>query len=269
MTTFTGKVLVITGGAGGIGRALARRFGKAGARIALLDRSQSALDEAQAALEAEGIEVLSDRSDVSDLSDCQRAMARVADHFGGIHVLINNAGLTQVSPFLSTELEVYRRVMEVNFFGAVHCTKAAIEHLLASRGQIIVTSSIAGFAPLLARTGYCASKHALHGFFDTLRAELQPHGIGVTLVCPAFTDTAFARSGLAGDGSTLTHERGTTGRMIQPEEVAEAVFAGACRRQRLIIVGGTGKVSWWVSRLAPSIYDHLMSRRFQGDMHRT
>jgi NAD(P)-dependent dehydrogenase (short-subunit alcohol dehydrogenase family) len=265
---YTGKVVVITGGAGGIGRALAHRFGKAGARIALLDRSEPTLHEAHSSLNAAGIDTLSVLSDVSDLSDCQRAMKRIADHFGGIDVLINNAGLTQVSPFLTTEVEVYRRVMEVNFFGAVHCTKAAIEPLIASRGQIIVTSSIAGFAPLLARTGYCASKHALHGFFDTLRAELRPQGVGVTLVCPAFTDTAFARSGLAGDGSTLTHERGTTGRLITPQEVAETVYRGALKRKPLVIVGGTGKLSWWVSRVAPGIYARMMTRRFQQDMQR-
>ncbi len=263
---YRGKVIAITGGAGGIGTALAQRFAQDGARIALLDRDTERLEEAAEKLQADGHTVSTHTCDVTDFAACQQAMTEVVAEHGRLDVLVNNAGLTQVSNFVDTEVAVYRRVMDVNFFGAVHCTKAAIDNLIAARGAIVVLSSIAGFAPLLARTGYCASKHALHGFFDTLRAELATEGVHVMLVCPSFTRTGFARRGLDGKGGTLQLDRSMTGRVLTPDQVASAIHTGLRRRRRLLVISRTGKIAWWVSRLMPTFYDRGMRRRFTGKL---
>lgn len=265
MTQFAGKVVVITGGAGGIGSAIAKRFGAAEATIVLLDNDREILAQRCRQLQQAGLRVESQLCDITDPTQCERAIAHTLAANGGIDVLVHCAGLTQVSRFCDTELSVYRRVMEVNFFGAIAVTKAALESLCERRGRIVVLSSIAGFAPLLGRTGYCASKHALHGFFDTLRCELVGHGVSVTLICPSFVDTDFARRGLAGDGSVLTTNRGTTGAIVTAEVVAQAVYRGAAARKRQVVISSTGKLAYWLSRLAPGYYQRGMTRRFQAD----
>lgn len=265
---FKNKTVVITGGAGGIGVALARAFGAQGARIALVDlRADGATAVATGLVDA-GMDVRPYVCDVTDFAACESVMQEVRNDYGGIDVLINNAGLTHVSAFAKTAPEVYRRVMDVNFFGAMHCTKAALPDLIARRGKIAVMSSIAGIAPLAARTGYCASKHALHGFFDTLRCELRDAGVSVTLVCPTFTDTGFATRGLGSDGDTLKAERGTTGDLNTPEAVAIATRDATAAGKRLVIVGNTGKLGHLVNRIAPGIYENMMLKRFAADLRR-
>jgi NAD(P)-dependent dehydrogenase (short-subunit alcohol dehydrogenase family) len=175
---FAGKVVVITGAAGGLGRALARAFVAAGARIAALDRDAAGAEALAAELCGAGGQALAIACDVTDAAACGRAMDEVIRAWNRIDVLVNNAGITHRSAWRRTEPEVIRRVMEVNFFGSVHCTRTALDALIASRGLVIVISSVAGFAPLIARTGYAAAKHALHGFFESLRTELADEEIG-------------------------------------------------------------------------------------------
>ena len=185
--------MVITGAAGGIGSALAQRFSAAGARVALLDRDQGGLDRLVLRLGAAGADTIAIPCDVTSLDECSVAVGRVVAAWGGVDVLINNAGITHVSPFVDTDVDVLHRVMDVNFFGAIGMTSVALPSLLERRGQIVVMSSVAGFAPLVLRTGYAASKHALHGCFESLRAELHGTGVGVTLVCPSFVRTRDRR----------------------------------------------------------------------------
>ena len=171
--SFAGAVVMITGAGGGLGRALALRFAAAGARIAALDRDPAGLDATRSELESRGVECLALTCDVTDAVACSGAVAATVARFGSLDVLVANAGISHRSAFAATGLDVIRRVMEVNFFGAVNCTAAALPQLLASRGLVIAVSSVAGFTPLVARTGYSASKHAMHGFFDSLRAEVE------------------------------------------------------------------------------------------------
>ena len=202
---FTGKVVVITGAAGGLGRALARAFAIEGARIAALDRDAAGAEALAGELRANGRPALGLACDVTDATACESAMAAVLAAWGRIDVVINNAGITHRSALRRTDPAVTRRVMEVNFFGAVNCTRAAMDALCASRGLIIVISSVAGFAPLIARTGYAAAKHALHGFFESLRTELVDDGVEVLIVCPSFIDTGIDRNALGGDGEPARH----------------------------------------------------------------
>lgn len=260
---FRDKVVVVTGAAGGLGRALAARFAAAGARVAMLDRDAVAAEEGAARI---GGGALGLACDVSDAGQCEQALSRVSAQLGPVHVLVNNAGISHRSAYAATEPAVIRRVMEVNFFGAVHCTRAALADLVRTRGLIVAISSVAGFSPLIARTGYAASKHALHGFFDSLRTELVDSGVDVLLVCPAFIATGIERNALGADGAPARHAQQVVGVRAAPEAVAEEIYGAARRGQRLLLHGRTARLAWWVSRLAPALYARLMARRLKGEM---
>ncbi|MDT3735270.1 MAG: SDR family oxidoreductase [Denitratisoma sp.] len=260
---FAGRTVAVTGAAGGLGRALCLRFAAAGARIVALDRDAAVLEGLTF---PEGTEVVRIACDVSSGEDCLRAMAEARRAFGGVDVLVNNAGITHRSAFAHTEPAVIRRVMEVNFFGALHCTHAALEDLVARRGLVVAISSVAGFAPLVARTGYAASKHALHGFFDSLRTEVEPHGVKVLLVCPSFISTGIEKNALAGDGGPVRHAQSVVGRRATPKAMAEKIFRAAQAERRLLLPDRVSRLSWWVSRLAPRVYERQMVRKLGREM---
>ena len=263
---FLGKVVVITGAAGGLGRALAISFAGAGACIAALDRDAAGAEALAAGLRSEGRQALGFECDVTDAAACERAMAAVIGAWGRIDVLVNNAGISHRSAYRRTDPAVIRRVMEVNFFGSVHCTRAALDALCASRGLIIVVSSVAGFAPLIARTGYAAAKHALHGFFDSLRTELAEDGVGVLLVCPSFIDTGIDKNALGGDGAPAHHAQQIVGVRALAEDIAAEILHAAQYGKHMLLPGRMAKLAWWVSRIAPRYYARAMARRLRGEM---
>lgn len=263
--SFSGKTVVVTGAAGGLGRSLCLRFGAAGARIAALDRDPQGLQTLASEMAARDYDVCTQACDVTDAAACEVALQAVRQQLGRIDVLINNAGISHRSTLTATRLEVIRRVMEVNFFGAVHCTQAALADLRAARGMVITISSVAGFSPLIGRTGYAASKHALHGFFDSLRSEVIDEGVDVLLVCPSFITTGIDRAALGGDGGPAGPIRLTAGRQAAPDEVAAAIYTAAVHRKKLLRHGLTAHLAWWLSRLWPSRYATLMKRRLQGE----
>jgi len=262
------RVVMVSGGAGGIGNAVARGFGSIGLRIALTDSDAELVASRANGLREQGITVRSWTLDVTQPSDCESVVAEILQHFGRLDILVHCAGITQVSPFVSTHAEVYRRVMDVNFFGALYLTQAATEALLLTRGQIVALSSVAGFAPLVGRSGYCASKYALHGLFETLRCELSHRGVSITLICPSFVATDFASKGLKADGTRIDFERSTTGTPMSPEAVAKAIIRASRHRSRLVTLSRTGKFAYWISRLAPGLYQQLMMRRFRSELER-
>lgn len=261
---FDGKVVAITGGAGGIGLATALAFGRAGARVAVLDIA--GLEEARARLGAAGFPFVALRCDITDPESCQSAVAAVAEALGGLDVLVNNAGVGQRSEFATTNLGVFRRVMEVNFFGALHATHAALPQLIARRGVVVVVSSVAGFAPLFGRSGYAASKHALHGLFDSARAELAPHGVGVSIVCPSFTESSFEARTLGADGEPVRRPRSMVGRLATPESVAAGIVQATAGRHRLAVLAPVGKLTRLMTRLWPALYERLMARSLRGEL---
>ncbi len=265
---FGGKTVLISGAAGGLGQALGRRFGRAGARLGLLDLDAGGLERLERELRQDNVESLALPGDVTDEDGCREAVSRLVERYGSLDALVNCAGLTHRSAFALTSTAVFRKVMEVNFFGSLLCTRAALPHLLQSRGLIVVISSVAGFAPLYGRTGYAASKHALHGLFDSLRSELRDTGVGVLIVCPGFVDTQLSRRALDGDGTPTTHPRSTVGRLATPAGVAEAVFRAAERDRRLLVLSAVGRLTRLITRLSPALYDRLMARSLKSELRR-
>jgi NAD(P)-dependent dehydrogenase (short-subunit alcohol dehydrogenase family) len=264
--TFAGATVVISGAGGGLGRALAVRFARAGSTIVALDRDVGALDSLAEELQLSGAEALVLPCDVTDAGACRAAIDAAVARFGRIDVLINNAGLTHRSPFADTDPAVLRRVIDVNLFGAIHLTGPALPALRRSRGLIVAISSVAGFTPLIARTGYAASKHALHGLFESLRTEVAADGIDVTLACPSFIATRIDRNALGARGDAASHPQVVVGRPLQADDVADTIFHGCERSKRLLLVGRTARAAWWLSRVAPALYARIMARRLSEEM---
>jgi len=265
---FTDRVVVVTGAASGIGAATVSLFSQEGSKIGMLDVDEASLKDRQEELGAAGAEVLGVRCDITDEDECQRSMQKIIQHFGGIDVLVNNAGITHRSAFINTETAVYRKVMDVNFFGSLHCTKAAIASIIERKGMIITISSIAGLAPTLGRTGYCASKHALQGFFSTLRTELMSTGVHVMIVCPSFVQTNIQNRALDGDGTITSHPQSRVGKLGTPESVAQAIFRGARRKKNLLVLSPIGKLSHLLYRFVPKRYEHIMVRQLRDELIR-
>jgi NAD(P)-dependent dehydrogenase (short-subunit alcohol dehydrogenase family) len=259
------RTVLVSGAAGGLGTALCQRFANAGARIAALDRDEQGLHALARGLRAQGAQVLALPADVTDPGHCLKAVQAACYGFGGIDVLVNNAGISHRSLLADTDPAVIRRVMEVNFFGALHLTHAALPGLLARRGAIVAVSSVAGFGPLTGRTGYCASKHALHGFFDSLRSEIEADGVDVMLVCPSFIRTGIGAAASGGDGAAVHTPRLTTGGESSPEQVARAIVDALVRRRRLLLPDATARKAWWLSRFAPGVYARIMRRRLGAE----
>ena len=262
---FERKVVLITGACAGIGRALALRFAQAGSRLVLVDMDQAALDSlVQHLADHHNVEALGLRCDVADAEAVEHAVARAIGRFGGIDVLVNNAGITHRSSFVDTELLVLRRIMDVNYFGAVHCTHAALPSLIERQGQIIVMSSLSGFAPLLYRSAYNASKHALHGLFETLRYELKGSGVNVMLACPGFTATDLRKNALVGDGSRAPQPPLAIGKVASPQDVAEDIYQAALRRKRLLILSNIDWRARLLARFFPRLFERALLPRMSG-----
>jgi NAD(P)-dependent dehydrogenase (short-subunit alcohol dehydrogenase family) len=242
----TGRVLV-TGAAGGIGSAVGRRLVDRGVDVLAAD-----LDPA----EAPGRPVALDVTD-------HAAAERVVADLGPLDGLVLAHGITALGPAADIPMAAAARVVEVNLLGSMAVARAALGGLAARRGRIAVLSSVAGFAPLVHRTAYAASKHGIHGWFDSLRAEVAGDGISVTIVAPSFAATgiesraAHRSAGQAGDWST-------TGEVLSADDVAAAVIDGLDRRRRLVLPSRTARAAWAVSRVAPATYERLMRRRIGG-----
>ncbi len=257
---FDGQVVWVTGASSGIGEALSRAFAREGARLVLSARRRDAL-EATAARCAAAREVRVEPLDLAAADDLPARAAAVVDAMGGVDVMVHNAGISQRSLAADTSLAVDRRIMEVNFFGPVALTKALLPSMRARRrGHITVVSSLVGVFGTPQRSAYSASKHALHGFFDALRAEVAGDGLGVTLVCPGFVRTEVSVNALTGDGSPQGTMDTATARGISAERCAEAITDATARRALEVYVGGPERFAAYVKRYAPGVFARMIRR---------
>ncbi len=252
----TGKVVVITGASSGIGRALAIEFHRKGALLALGARRLDQLEILKMELGSTGI--LCVRTDVSIELECKNLIDKTITEFGRIDILINNAGISMRALFNNLDLEVIHRVMDVNFYGTVYCTKFALPHLLASRGSLVGIISIAGYIGLPCRSAYSASKFAIRGFLDTIRIEHLHNGLHVLVAAPGFTSSEIRRVALIEDGSLQGETPRDESSMMSSQRCAGLIVNAVKKRKRtLILTFIEGKFSVFLGKFFPSLLDQL------------
>lgn len=252
------KVVVITGASSGIGKALAEEYIEKGWRVVMAARNESRLQELKHQFTAKGGEVVMKVTDVSCEADCKALIEYSVAQFGGIDVLINNAGLSMRALFEDLELDVIRKLMDVNFWGTVYCSKYALPHLLASKGSLVGIISIAGYIGLPGRTGYSASKYAIRGFLDTVRVENIKNGLHVLVAAPGFTASNVRNVALTANGTAQGETPRDESSMMSAQEVAQRVINAIDRRKRsLILTFVEGKFTVWLGKWWPSLLDKL------------
>jgi len=243
MDTFAGKTVLITGASEGIGRALALALAPHGACLALNARNAARLEETARECAARGAQVLALPGDVSRQAECTLLASRTAQRFGRIDALVNNAGITMWSRFDAvSDFSVFERLLAVNYLGAVYLTAAALPHLRESRGLIVAVASIAGLTGVPERTGYAASKHALVGFFESLRIELRGSGVDITLVAPDFVRSEIHRRAIGPDGRSLGQSPMQERHIMTAQQCAQLIVAAMRRRRRMLITSTRGRL---------------------------
>lgn len=252
------KVVLITGGTSGIGKALAFSFGRAGAKVAFSGRNQQTLNQTSQELTAAGIDNLAIQADVSVEEQCAYMVQQAVTTYGRLDVLINNAGISMRALFEEVDLDVIRKVMDINFWGTVYSTKYALPHILERKGSVIGISSIAGYRGLPARTGYSASKFAMHGFLETLRTELLHKGVHVMVACPGFTASNIRNTALAANGQQQGESPREEGDMMTAEEVADRILKATQRRKRDLVMTFQGKLTVFLNKWLPGLTDKIV-----------
>lgn len=261
---FRENVVVITGASDGIGRAVALRLADGGAWLALAARDAAKLDAVAAECRARGGRAIAVRTDVAEREQCIRLIERTVAEYGRIDTLVNNAGISMWARFDEvTDLAPFERMMQVNYFGSLYCTHAALPHLKAARGRIVGVSSLTGRAGVPTRSGYAATKHAMAGFFDSLRIELADDGVTVTMVYPGFVSTAIRERAFGGDGRPLGTSPVREGEVMTPEECARQIVEAMAARRRELIMTLRGKVGAWIKLIAPGVVDRIACRAIE------
>ena len=255
-TYFKDKVAIVTGASSGIGLATATLLAKYQAKVVLAARSEDKLEELSRELSKQ-TEVLSVRTDVSVREDCRNLIEKTVERFGKIDILINNAGISMRAMFKDLDLSVIERLMDVNFWGTVYCTKYALPYLLESKGSVVGVISTAGYKGLPGRTGYSASKFAINGFLDTLRSEHLYDGLHVMIYAPGFTASNIRKTALMADGSMQGETPREEGKMMTSERVGEIMLNHIRRRSRRATLTFTSKLLLVLTRLFPTITDHM------------
>jgi short-subunit dehydrogenase len=257
------KVIIITGSSSGIGLACARNFALRGAKISLAARSRDKLVEIERELTGSGHEVLVTPTDVSKEEDCENLIKETVKRFGKVDILVNNAGISMRALFKDLDLSVLKQLMDVNFWGTVYCTKYALPYLLETKGSVVGVSSIAGFIGLPGRTGYSASKFAMHGFLQTLRTENLKTGLHVLIAAPGFTASNVRKAALTANGTNQGETPRAEDKMMSAEEVARHMAKAIIKRKRtLILTFKEGKLTvflskWWPSLVEKLSYSHM------------
>lgn len=267
MTNDPSTVAVITGASEGIGRALALALADARHYDALVVSARNAerLDALARELAERGQTTLSVPCDVTREADCEALITRTVERFGGLDTLFNNAGMTMWAEFESVrDTDVFRRVMDVNYYGVLYCTRAALPHIKARRGRLVLVASVAGMTGVPTRSGYAASKHAAIGLYESLRIELAPTGVSVTIVAPDFVVSQIHRRALKGDGTPLRDTPMKEGKIMSSERCAELIVQAAQARERLRITSARGRLGRFLRLIAPGLVDRIAARAIES-----
>jgi len=252
------KVIIITGASSGIGKALVYEYAHKGYAVVLAARNISKLNEIHDDLSSKGQQSLAIKTDVSKIDDCINLIDKTIANYQRIDILINNAGLSMRAIFNNVDLEVLEKLMNVNFWGTVYCTKFALPHLLKTKGSIVGVLSIAGFLGLPARSGYSASKYAMRGFLDTLRVENLKTGVHVLVAAPGYTASNIRNTALTEHGTAQGESPRDENKMMSAEKVAKKIAKAVDRRQaELILTFKEGKLSVFLKKFFPRLLDKL------------
>lgn len=257
---FQDKVVVVTGGSDGIGRALIDMLLPLGAKIATCGRNQDKLYDLQVRHSGKPLHTVV--ADVSNYNDCQNLIESTLQVYGGIDILINNAGISMRALMKDTEVEVIEKLMNTNFFGMVYCTKLALNSIIERKGIIVGVSSIAGFRGLPGRTGYSASKFAMNGFLEALRTEMIDSGVNVMWVCPGFTSSNIRNAALNNRGQSQGESPMDEGKMMTAEDCAKHILRAIEKRKRTLVLTFTGKRTVFMNKFFPRWADKLVKNFF-------
>ncbi|MFT6559649.1 SDR family NAD(P)-dependent oxidoreductase [Sneathiella sp.] len=250
------KTALISGGAGGLGKALIRQLQQANWRVIALDLDISSLHESDTLWPI--------ACDLTDPDELQKTANRILGKYQSLDLIIYNAGVTQIMAFDQSTEDSHKAVFDVNYFAAVSMVRHFLEAVRIAKGTHLVISSVAGFTPLYHRTAYAASKHALEGFFKSLRSEERENGSSILIAAPSFiatnigqpetTQEGIARPGSATDGKDY----------MDPDTAAHAILKGFAKKQPMILVGRVAKFAWWINRLSPRLFQRIMERQIAG-----
>ncbi|MBU0696351.1 MAG: SDR family oxidoreductase [Bacteroidetes bacterium] len=260
------KIVVITGASSGIGKACAEEFAKRGAHVVLAARQYVVLCEiAQEIQDKYHVRTLAIQTDVSNETECKDLMQQSIRTMGKIDVLVNNAGISMRALFKDLDMDVLKKVMDINFWGTVYCTKYAFDEILSQSGSIVGVSSIAGFKGLPGRTGYSASKFAMNGFMEALRNENLNNNLHIMVACPGFTASNIRNVALNSEAKPQGETSMIEEKMMTAEEVAIRIVNGVEARKRTLIMTGQGKLTVMLQKILPKFLDNLVYNHFKKE----
>jgi short-subunit dehydrogenase len=262
---FQDKVVLITGASSGIGRELAYRLAAQGAKLSLAARDVERLEAARAECKKRGGQAIAVPTDVAEQTQCENLVQKTVEQFGRINILVNNAGISMWAYFDEvTDLSIFEKIMRVNYLGSVYCTYYALPHLKASRGQIVGVSSLTGKNGVPTRSGYAASKHAMVGFFDTLRIELAPDGVAVTMIYPDFVATETRKRAFGPEGKPLGESPVREKEIMTVEQCVDLMLPAIQKRKRELVMSLRAKVGQYIKPFAPKLIDNIARRAIEA-----
>ena len=261
---FRKKVVIITGASSGIGRELALMLAEQGAWLALAARNAGKLEEVAAQCRQRGGKAVVVPTDVTEQSRCRNLIEHTVAEYSRIDVLINNAGISMWARFDEIpDLALIEQIMRVNYFGSVYCTHYALPFLKETQGRIIGISSLTGKTGVPTRSGYAASKHAMAGFFDTLRIELADEGVSVTMIYPGFVATEVRQRAFAKDGEPLGISPVREDEVMTVETCARLIVQAAAQRKRELVMTLRGKLGMWLKLISPGLVDRMARKAIE------
>jgi short-subunit dehydrogenase len=256
-----GRRIIVTGASEGIGRALSLALAGRGARLALAARDRPRLESLAQECRARGGDARALPTDVTNQQDCEWLVDETVKAYGGIDVLVHNAGITMWSRFDALQdLAIFERLMEVNYLAPVRLTALALPHLKKSSGLLVAVASLSGLTGVPERSGYAASKHAMIGFFDSLRIELSGSGVGVSVIAPDFVVSEIHKRAIGPDGEPLGESPMKVSKIMTADACAARIVKAIERRERLVLMSARGKLGRWLKLIAPSLIDRIAAK---------
>ncbi|RVU26583.1 SDR family oxidoreductase [Sandaracinomonas limnophila] len=252
------KVVIITGGSSGIGKSLAFEYGNHGYTVVITGRNAENLKSVENELIQNNIQAKGIKCDSANEEETKQMIQQVVSEFGGIDILINNAGISMRSMFESVQMDVMKQVMDINFWGTVYSTHAALPYIKERKGGIIGISSIAGYRGLPVRSGYSASKFAMNGFMEALRTELIGTGVHVLIACPGFTASNIRNASLNSEGKITGETMREESKMMSSEEVAKEIYKAFESKKKTLVLTFQGKLTVFLNKLFSGFIDKMV-----------